>query len=312
MLPGVALVLGGGGVLGQAFHVGVLAALAEAGWDPRTADLVVGTSAGSQVGAVLRAGVSGPDLAAAVAGDPMTPSGAALIAPVTASAGIPDPGPRSRSGAWRSGLLGQLATRPTEARLGVLLAAVLPEGRRPTERFVAGFDPVFGSDWPDAPLWTPATDLATGRRVVFGRAGAPRATVGQAVAASCAVPGFFAPAVIDGRRYADGGCHSCLNLDLLAEEGLGDVVACAPLSFGGTPVSGSGRRVRMWHRLEVEREVRLVRRSGSRVTVFQPGPAVQRAWGRNAMDYDHCRAVVEAARVQAWRQLEDGAAPWLA
>jgi NTE family protein len=310
----IGLVLGGGGVLGQAFHAGVLAALAEAGWDPRSAALVVGTSAGSQVGAVLRSGVSGSDLAAVVAGDAVTEAGAALLAPVQASAGIPPPGPSTRR--WpvpgAPGMLGRMASRPASARVGLLMAAMLPEGRRSTERFVAGLDPVFGDRWPPEPLWIPATDYETGQRVVFGRPGSPRATVGQAVAASCAMPGFFAPAVIGGRRYADGGCHSFLNLDLLADEGLDDVVVCAPLSSAGPPARGSRRHNRLYHRLEVERESRLVRRSGTRVATFQPDAAVQRAFGRNTMDYERCRAVVEAARAQAWRALEDGIAPWLA
>ena len=53
----IGLVLGAGGVIGHAFHAGVLAALADdTGWDPRRADVIVGTSAGSIAGALLRAG----------------------------------------------------------------------------------------------------------------------------------------------------------------------------------------------------------------------------------------------------------------
>src|SRR5262245_49971223 len=78
--PRVALVLGAGGVVGHAFHVGVLCALAEEfGWDPRAAELIVGTSAGSVVGASMRAGVSPADLRRRLAGRPLSPDGAAIV-----------------------------------------------------------------------------------------------------------------------------------------------------------------------------------------------------------------------------------------
>ena len=73
------------------------------------------------------------------------------------------------------------------------------------------------SPWPEADLWIVAVDLDVGRRVVFGRSGAPAATVGEAVEASCAIPGYFAPVTIDGARYVDGAVHSTTNADLVAE-----------------------------------------------------------------------------------------------
>src|SRR5450432_3427349 len=79
-VPGIGLVLGAGGVVGHAFHAGVLAAVAEStGWDPRDADVIVGTSAGSVVGALLRAGASAPDLAARATGAPVSAAGQRLI-----------------------------------------------------------------------------------------------------------------------------------------------------------------------------------------------------------------------------------------
>src|SRR5262245_58017877 len=80
-VPRIALVLGAGGVVGHAFHAGVLAAMADStGWDPRDADVVVGTSAGSVVGALTRAGFSASDLYADARGIPMSPDGERLIA----------------------------------------------------------------------------------------------------------------------------------------------------------------------------------------------------------------------------------------
>lgn len=293
----VGLVLGGGGVLGQAFHAGVLEALAEAGWDPRGAEVILGTSAGSQIGALLRAGVAASDLAASIAGEPLSAEGARLLAPVRAAAGIPEPAPAPpgipRMCAPR--LLARLAARPSTARLGLVIAAVAPEGRRSTQRLVAGLEPLFGDEWPVRALWITATRLDTGERVVFGRPGAPVASVGEAVAASCAVPGFFAPVTIGGVRYVDGGCYSPTNLELLAGTGLERVVVSSPLSMEGL----APRPVRAFHRLELEAEAARVRRSGAAVLAFQPDRTVQAALGRHPMDYSRCAAVVAAARDMA-------------
>lgn len=308
-MGGVGLVLGGGGVLGQAFHAGVLEALAQAGWDPRGADVILGTSAGSQIGALLRAGVAASDLAANMAGEPLSAEGARLLAPVRAAAGIPEPAPAPpgipRMCAPR--LLARLAARPSRARLGLVIAAVAPEGRRSTERLVASLEPLFGDEWPPRALWITAACLDTGERVVFGRPGAPVASVGEAVAASCAVPGFFAPVAIGGVRYVDGGCYSPTNLELLAGAGLEVALVCSPLSMDGRmPRPGVALPARVLHRLELEAEAARVRRSGAAVLAFQPDRAVQAALGRHPMDYSRCAAVVAGARDMARRRLAGG------
>src|SRR6478672_8441398 len=76
----VGLVLGAGGLVGHAYHAGTLRGLAEHGWDARRAAIVVGTSAGSGVGALLRAGLSPRDLAARVLGEPLSAEGARIVA----------------------------------------------------------------------------------------------------------------------------------------------------------------------------------------------------------------------------------------
>lgn len=314
----VGLVLGGGGVLGQAFHAGVLVALGEAGWDPREAEVILGTSAGSQIGALLRAGVSAADLAAGLTGRQVSPAGAAVLDPVRATGRIPAPGPRrGRSRPGSLPLLARLLLRPWRARPGLLMAGAAPPGRRATDGFVAGLEPVFGTEWPEAALWIPATRLRDGARVVFGRPDSPPVppggpgvspvtpggpgmspvTVGQAVAASCAVPAFFAPADIGGVRYVDGGCGSATNLDLMAGAGVDLVVVSSPLSFSRI-VSRRGvcLPARLLHRAEVAAEAARVRRSGVDVVAFEPDPAVQEAMGRDSMDYGRVPEVVEAAR----------------
>jgi NTE family protein len=304
------LVLGGGGVIGQAFHVGVLAALADGGFDPRTADLMVGTSAGSQIAALLRAGVPAPDLAASASRDGvLSDEGARLLAPVRAAGGIPAPGPRGAALAAAPRLLARLATRPWEARVGVLLAAALPAGRRTTARFVAGLDPLFGGDWPEAGLWITAVRLDTGRRVAFGAPGAPAASVGEAVAASCAIPGFFAPVDVGGVRYVDGGCHTPTNLDLVAGLGLDLVVVSSPMSIDRPPrvPLSPAAPARALHSAELAWEMYRARRRGTRVVVFQPDAALASTMGWNSLDYRRVPAVVAAASSLARRRLGAGA-----
>jgi NTE family protein len=84
--------------------------------------------------------------------------------------------------------------------------------------------------WPDRALWINAVELQTSRRVTFGRDPSPATDVPSAVAASCAIPSFFAPVIIDGDRYVDGGVHSPTNADLVAGLGLDLVVISSPMS----------------------------------------------------------------------------------
>ena len=300
----VGLVFGGGGVVGHAFHAGVLAALAEIGFDPRAAEVILGTSAGSWVGVYLRAGLAAADLAAATSGEPCSPAGERLFEPVRAAGPIPPPTPVvgwERLPLVRTGspaLLARLARRPWEARLGIVAAAALPAGRRSTACFVAGLDPLFpGGAWPERSLWITAIRLDTGGRVVFGAPGAPTVSVGQAVAASCAMPSFFEPLVVEGVRHADGGCHSPTNLDLLAGCGLDLVIVSSPMS------GGDGRQPRRrLHGLELRSEATRVRRSGTEVIAIEPDAGLVALMGRDSMDETRRRPVVAATRELARRR----------
>jgi NTE family protein len=229
----VGLVLGAGGNVGRAFHAGVLSALQEAlGWDARDADVIVGTSAGSLDGALLRADLSPRDYYAHTVGEPLSPQGQALLRHAP-----PPIGGRSYpwSWSWRpasSGCLIRAARRPWSARLGMLAAAALPEGAVPLRPIDVLLRPLFkGHSWPRRPLWISAVRLRDGQRVVFGRdRGLPSVHVAEAVAASCAIPGWFSPVRIGGRRFVDGGAHSFSNGDLLERLDLDLVVVSAPMS----------------------------------------------------------------------------------
>ena len=286
--PRIGLVLGGGGATGGAFHAGVLAALERCfGWDARRAALVVGTSAGSMTGALLRAGLSPRDLVARAKQEPLSPEGARI-----ASRLGPPPNPPRLTldldflrGPAAPDLLAASFMRPWTVRSGALLAAALPEGRVPTEPISEIFGQLFAAGWPKQAFWACAVSLTDGQLVAFGRSGAPSAPVGAAVAASCAIPGLFAPVVINGERYVDGGVHSATNAHLIAGARLDLVLVSSPMSTTGR--AGAPRAdtpMRLFGQLRLRGEIARVRRRGTAVVAFEPTREDQRVMGLNPLD----------------------------
>jgi NTE family protein len=285
----IAVVLGAGGTVGHAFHAGVLTALAtELGWDARRADFLVGTSAGSIVAALLRAGLPPSDLLARGARRPLSPEGAAIVR--RAGLGPPRPRPaRSRPGSGMASpaQLARAARAPWSVTPGSLAAAVLPAGQIPTDDMAAPLDNLFGATWPVRPTWIVAVQLDTGRRVAFGRAGAPEARLADAVRASCAIPAFFEPAEIGGQRYVDGGVHSTTNADLVGglRRPADLVIVSAPMSAArGAAGSGPMRAVRQFARLSLAREVSGLRARGIPVVTFQPTAAELEVMSGDSLD----------------------------
>lgn len=266
----IGLVLGAGGLVGAAFHEGVLRALQDVtGWDPRDADIIVGTSAGSHVGALLRAG--------------QPSSSSAGLGRETVAQRQPDPAAASFAPASLGALLRGLS-RPGSVRLTAMASGLLPPGRQSLTALIGEVNRVHPRGWPDAPLWLPAVRLRDGARVVFGTPGAPDCDVGTAVAASCAIPGYYAPVHIAGERYLDGGAHSLTNADLLAGENLDLVVVSCPSGVARgvrtVPVALQGRNV---VRLRLAREAQSVRRAGTEVVAFSPTARDLAVMGWNAM-----------------------------
>ena len=176
----IGLVLGAGGSTGLAYHGAVLAALAEVtGWDPRTADLIVGTSAGSISAAMLRAGVPAGDLMRISEGLPLSEEGARLAAIGRPHRPRPKPGDvlRMRPVADLLGVVHGLSHVRAHS-LGPLMAALLPSGGIRTDAIATGIDALHAG-WPPEPLWLCAVRLRDGTRVVFGRAGGPDVPVGR-------------------------------------------------------------------------------------------------------------------------------------
>ncbi len=264
-----ALVLGGGGITGIAWELGVLAGLADAGVDLTGADLVVGTSAGSVVGAQL---TSGADLEALFARQLEPPTGEQAAR-------------MTRSALLRYGLAA-LRSRGDDVgfrrRIGALALAAERGGLTPTEqeRLDVIGSRLVSREWPDRDLRITAVDAESGEfRVLDRTSGVPLL---QAVAASCAVPGVYPPVTIDGRRYVDGGMRSAANADLA--EGHDRVVVLAPIPRGMGPLASVDAQV-----------TGMV----ARIAVVSPDDASRRAIGRNVLDPAARAGSARAGRAQA-------------
>jgi NTE family protein len=307
----VGLVLGAGGVLGGAWLVGALHALAtETGWDPGSADYIVGTSAGSMIAGLTAAGVPPWFMLAHSAGetlalDEVAADGEASLSDSEASrsAGavyrlhrsVPVLGP----GSWRLALTS--LARPYRYSPAAVFAGWLPRGLISAEPLRQTIRNVVADGWAPHPnLWIMACDYANGRRVAFGREDAPPASLADAVAASCAIPGFYRPVRIGGRRYVDGGVASMSNLDVVANRGLDLVICMNPTSSLHAPDprtlgeraaavlrQASGRRLGY--------EAKRVRGSGTRVLLIQPTVQDLDAIGTNLMSSKRRHHVIEVA-----------------
>ena len=283
----IGLVLGAGGSVGVAYHGAVVAALEQAtGWDPRSAALIMGTSAGAITAAMLRAGVPAADLVCISEGRPLSDEGAYFARIGRPRRPRPHPSHlfRVRPMAEPAAIVHAL-THPRTHSAVALLAAMMPAGGIPTDRISSGVNDVFAGAWPADPLWICTVDLRAGRRVVFGRPDAPPAPVGTAVAASAAIPAYFQPVVIGDRRYVDGGVHSMVNLDVAAGLGLDLVIVSAPMSdASGWSAIPAGTPWRLPLRAWLHAEMGALRHKGVAVAALEPSSRVITAMGLNPMD----------------------------
>jgi NTE family protein len=237
----VALVLGGGGITGAAYHLGVLNAMnaMSANATVNDFDLYVGTSAGSVVASCLANGITPEDLILANLGHRE-----ATIPPIGADEVMqPD-----RKGLLRSMLrwpfsvfgaarryIGHPFTTSIIDGLGAI-AEGLPPGMYTTdgtERYLRGLftDSSRTNEFSEtrSRLLVAATDLDTCERVVFGEDDAPYATISDAAAASTAIPLLYAPRQVGDRSYLDGGLKSTTNIDIAIAHGAKLVICVNPL-----------------------------------------------------------------------------------
>jgi NTE family protein len=276
------LVLGGGGLLGEEWMLGVLAGIEDAtGFDLRDCEHFVGTSAGSIVAARLVAGRSPrrpPAVGTAIEPTPpLPPDGLSELA----LAAIRTAGRWTLAASAPVAPLALAAARPGGALLRAGLLASMPrpdqtleELRAYVERDGARFD---------GRLRIVAVDRTRGRRVVFGSPGAPHATVAQAVQASCAIPWVFKPVTIGGREYVDGGVWSPTNLDA-APAGRDTHVLCLNPT---ARISGTHTLVTVARRLSrsaASVEALTLRRRGALVRTIAPDVESAAAMGADFMD----------------------------
>ena len=314
-MRGFGLVLGAGGGTGRAFNAGVLAALDDAlGIDGRDAAVVIGTSVGALDGALVRAGIAPRDMFDRIATGQCSPAGEVLFAGLPEWREPEEEGPRVP---WRPASparLARLARRPWDVlprTFGTVVAAVMPLGRRSTDVVERALLPLHPVRWPARPLWVCSVRLDDGHRVVFGRdRDAPQTTVGRAVAASCAMPGYFAPVVIDGARYVDGGMFSTTNADLLSGAGLDLVIITSPNTMvPGARGPSADAVFRASCRVLTRREAATVRRAGTAVLMIEPSADDIRVMGpvSESMSSVRLAEVAVQAYESTMRRLSSGA-----
>ena len=291
------LVLGGGGVLGEAWMTAVLAGLGAAGgFDARGCEGYVGTSAGSIVAAGLVAGI---DPRSRVEDLPEQP--AISESPWSAAGGIASRA-LSVSLTTSGALMAPLATlglRSTEAGGALLRRAALArvaDGHRSLAGIGRKLEEA-GAGW-DGRLAIAVVELETGRRVIFGRPGAPRASVAAAVEASCAIPGVFRPVSVNGRRYVDGGVWSPTNMDGADVRRGTEVLCLNPTGSMRPSREAPFGALGLVSRSLAGVEALALERRGATVTVVSPDTSAAAAMGIDLMDASRRSAVSAAGFAQ--------------
>jgi len=275
-----ALVLGGGGITGIAWEIGMLAGLAEHGIDLTDADLVIGTSAGSVVGVDVRSGTPLADLYAE-----QTQPRAATEVNARMS--------RLLMARYVWAIAFTRKPQVARGRIGALALRARTEPENERRKVFESRLPV--SEWPPGRLQVTALEAGSGEFTVFDAASGVHLV--DAVGASCAVPGIWPPVTIDGKRYIDGGMRSPANVDLAA--GFERVVVIAPLPRGfGTLESAASQAGRLASQ-------------GARVVVIQPDKAALEAIGKNVLDPRHRPGAARAGFAQAAEAAEAVKSVWL-
>ncbi|MFD5121440.1 patatin-like phospholipase family protein [Streptomyces sp. NPDC058385] len=267
-MAGRALVLGGGGLSGIGWISGILHGLAEAGADLWDADTVIGTSAGSVVGAQLTSGRLTPaelyerQLAAPVGEIAGHLGAAATLRHARAALSSRTPEDFGR----KVGHIALAADTPDEATRRAVIAGRL-----------------VSHSWPERPLLVTAVRATTGEFRVLDR-GSGVGLV-DAVAASCAVPGVWPPVTFEDGRWIDGGVRSPANAHLA--EGHDRIVIVAPIAAGGGTLESA--------RAQAER----LTAGGARVTLITPNRTTRKAMGHNSLDPAHRAPSARAGGEQA-------------
>lgn len=290
-----ALVIGCGGVLGGAWSIATLAALQEQlSWDARSAEILIGTSSGAVLSALLGAGVSVDRMLASQRGvardcvwDHDRDTGGVLPTMPTAS--------------WPGLALARLGLRGQVSGLAAM-SGLLPRGTADMQPFMRLIDSVVpAGEWaPHPATWIIGVDAASGERLAFGREGAPKLPLNLAVCASYGVPGWCPPVAWQGRTYIDGGVVSPASADLLLGTGITEAIVLAPMASTTmdrplSPLVRIERRLRRHMTQVLDAEIERLKSAGLRVIRLEPWPEDLAAIGYNMMDHRRRRQVFDVA-----------------
>ena len=288
-----ALVLGGGGPVGIAWESGLIAGLAQGGVDLGAADFILGTSAGSFVGARLALGDPASDLATPILAEADRPR-----QPPAKTGEKPRPAPdltplmrmmqEARSGA-----------RPAQEVRADIGAFALAAETVDEAAFIASFGRSFAGlaedAWPARGFACTAVDALTGAFQLWTKDSGVGVT--RAVASSCSVPGVYPPVTLKGRRYIAGGIPPSPNADMAKGHG-----RVAPVQVRGCGTAGPAAEAMA---RQLEDEIAVLTSSGAEVVLIAPAAGSAAAMGVNLMNFarrpDAARAGLEQGRAEAAR-----------
>jgi NTE family protein len=306
----VGLVLGAGGMVGLAYHAGVLRALERhSGLSPARADVIVGTSAGSVATAYIRSGYSVDELwdlalgtHPALEGLGATPEERRAATAFTPS--FASPGQFAGRVVGAGVAVARSVTRLPIPRVPDRLHPLVSGGLFTMERAAERFEADLSSVWPQSETAICAVDLGSGRRTVFGPASSP-VSLSDAVQASCSIPGFYVPKRSGGRTFVDGGVHSPTNLDVASRLGCDLIVGIAPMAYD--PDDEVAPWVRLARRIghgSLRSEARIARARGAEVLLIRPTMEDITVQGLNFMRASGAEPVAKVAYEVVSRLLE--------
>jgi NTE family protein len=292
----LAVVLGGGGAAGNAWLIGVVAGMADAGLDLTEADLVIGTSAGATAAAQIRGGTPVAALLSAITTPPSrTGSGRPAGPPPSTMPRLPREQVFDRMRAINAASASSLELQRAMGAFGLESDEVLAPGAAQWRATVAArFTP---HEWPDRPTTITVVDAHTGELIGLDRDSG--VDLVDAVAASTALPGMVATVRAGGRNLVDGGVRSAENAELAA--GYANVVVLAPLA-GSTPPPGRFEGLRRFPDTTLDGQVAALRASGSTVTVIMPDDDAQAAMGSEVTDLSTRAPSARAGFAQGGRE----------
>jgi NTE family protein len=297
----VGVVLGGGGMTGLAYHAGALTAIEhDLGWDVRTADVIVGTSAGSIAAGLLRGGVPASDLAARGAGIEPVASPPELSEALATPPELPAFGLRTLLRPPRvphPALFLAAMRAPWRVDPLATIMGLLADGSLDVAEHQAELHRAVGRGWPERTTLVCAVRQRDLRRITFGRDARPE--LADAIAASCAVPGYFSPVRIDGVSYVDGGLHSPTNATALCRHDLDLAIISSPMSTRDPAPIGPAAWARRYASAKLRREVDALERRQIPTVVLEPGRALTDLMGFDFMDHARTREIVGAAILDA-------------